>query len=486
VRGKKIIWLPLIAILIGVFFAPAKAAPGTVVRVSPSNITGLPDDTFEIQLTIENGYDVYAWGIDIQIVALERVITPIAYTEGSYLQGIGVSTNFLNAYDKLAGQVKLGCSREGPVSGVSGDGVLATITMQVLEAGTSPIDLINVKLIDSYGNLMPFKAYDGSYDGPTVNLVQKDVLPSRVIPVGTVGVFASKVKNTGTVPLYARVRWDLIRDDGVMFNAYAGQSFWTQAPPSVYLYCNGYTGSYSGWGWTEVGDAPYLNAVGDGNYLQAPDLTNYNWDPVTGENDYPAGFPIVGRFDFENLALAGRAIASVALQAYIKYDYYDENNDIDTYARPNGEVGPTTWIGSEWGTADWAWQEPRWVSGATWGPNYSTDILTQEGIDAARIRYFMYWTADNLPHGNVYLDAIRLRVNFSPVAPVEPPYVIVEPGQMVQMPAVNFYPLEYDVGTYRCTVFAEYRYFPPPPSGYAVVWNRGIKITPTFKIFVRP
>jgi len=161
--------------LIGsVFLANAKAAPGTVIRLNPSNITGLPDDVFEVQLTIENGYDVYAWGVDIQLVPLERVITQIAYVEGPYLQGIGIDTIWpIPLYDKVAGQAKIGCSRSGPVSGASGNGVLATVTFQVLEAGDSPIGLINIKLIDSYGNLMPFTAYDGSYTGPTLNLGEK-------------------------------------------------------------------------------------------------------------------------------------------------------------------------------------------------------------------------------------------------------------------------------------------------------------------------
>lgn len=487
-RGKNIIWLSVIALLLGVIAAPVVAPVGnTRVFIDPSLVYGHPegsDNTFVVELKVSTGKDVYGWGIDIQIVALERVITPIAYEEGSFLKAPGVDTYWqLPAYDKINGIIHIGCTRLGDTPGVDGDGTLAKITFQVLEAGNSPLDLVATKLIDSYGNLSPHAAVNGEYQGPVVNLVMKELPLGRSIAAGVTQVFMAKIKNEGDVPLLARVRWDLVREDGVMYNVYAGQNMWTTPPPSVYLYCNGATNNYgNGWGWVREGNAPYLNAVGDGNYVWGPDPDIY-WLNAT-ENDMPAGFPIVGRFDFEDLPLAGRAIAKVTLEAYTKYDYYDADNDLDTYAKPMGETGPTTWIGSEWGTADWGWHTVRWTA-KSWS-EYAPQLLTQAGIDAARIRYFMYWTFDGGPHGRAYIDAIRLKVDFSPISPVTPPYVIIEPHQMLQMPVMQFFTAPEDVGQYYCTCFADFRYFPPPPSAdYAQVWNRGVKVS-SFKMQVLP
>jgi len=254
VRGKNIIWLSLIALLlVPAFLDRANAAPGTIVRLTPSIINGLPGDIFELQITIENAYDLYGWGVDLEFAPLERVLSPdvLQTVAGPFLEGIGIETYWQTpVYEKTFGQLHLGCTRKGPVSGVSGNGLLATTKFNVTEAGTSPIEMVNLKLIDSYGNLMNYHAYDADYNGPTVNLVNKEVLPARVLPVGTTGVLRSKVTNLGTVPLYTRVRWDIVREDGFMVNLYAGQSYWSQPPPSVYLYVNGFTGHYGeGWGF---------------------------------------------------------------------------------------------------------------------------------------------------------------------------------------------------------------------------------------------
>jgi len=150
------------------------------------------------------------------------------------------------------------------------------------------------------------------------------------------------------------------------------------------------------------------------------------------EGEYPGYYPYTGRYDFEDLPLAGRSISGITIEAYTKYEYYDESNDLDTYMRRADEGGGSTWVGSLWGEEDWGWHTVRWTADLV--NDALPDLTTQYGIDHARVRFIMYWTADDLEHGMVWIDAMRLRIDFSPIAPITPPYVILEPGQTMQMP----------------------------------------------------
>jgi hypothetical protein len=53
------------------------------------------------------------------------------------------------------------CTLEGPVQGVRGSGVLATITFHVIDAGQSTLDLYNVTLLDANEMGIPCQVVSG-------------------------------------------------------------------------------------------------------------------------------------------------------------------------------------------------------------------------------------------------------------------------------------------------------------------------------------
>lgn len=474
-RGKTIVYMLIAVLLATPMLSLVAAAPVTNAKmfIDPAFVAGHPegeDNTFTISIKVVNAKTVYGWGIDIGIAPLERVITPTAYAEGMFLKAGGTTYWVRPTYDKTNGIIHLGATLLGVSPGVSGDGTLATIDFMVLAAGECAIELLNTKLVDNNGELLPHNAFDGYYKGPTLNLVNKEL--SQADPsVGQTLTFSSKVKNLADVDLYARTRFDLVRGDGRLEMLYSGQMYQTIAPPAEYFYIN----EYFPWicEWTLVGDAPYLDAVGDGNYI-------YHDGSVGPE--YIVWFPVCGQFGFEDIDLAGRTILRVELQAYMKGAYLDYDNDIDTYGITPTE--PTAWLGSLWGTADYAWRTVRWTEDNVF-PEIFPSVGTEEGFNALRVRYFMYWTADDLSHGPIWVDAVRLMVEYSPVSPLDGPWTIVPAGEIVDMPILTWSLLPGDEGRYKGTCHAEYRYFPPPPPDFAVIIQRSRK-TSTFTLVIKP
>jgi hypothetical protein len=492
VRGKNIIWLSLIAMMLSVSMVNVGKAPvgNTKIYIDPGRIPepgllGHAGDQYVMSVKIDNVEDLWAVGFKIHFAPYVSVMVMSELYEGNFLSEGGYwPTFFTYSVTSFAGTADVSLLRlpqpgMGRV-GASGDGTLMTFKLTILEAGEYPIELTDTILLDSQGMSMSHNVFNSYYYGVTASLVRVQVLPGRKVKVGEIMTLTSKVRNNGDVPMYVKVRFDASRaEDGRVLRLYSGQRYLGggvgEEPRHVYLYADGYTGSYSGWGWVEEGTSPFLDAVGDGNYVWAPD-PSIPWDETV--NEMPAGFPIIGRFTFQDYTLGPNDIVdNVILQAYTKYDAYDEGLDLDTYARPSGDVGPTTWVGSLWGSSTWGWQTVRWTA-TTWS-GYFPVAKTQAGLNAAKVRYFMYWTGDDLPHGNAYIDAARLRVEFASVDPVDAPMFVVLPGQEIEISVVTWNAQADHVGTYQATATIEY-------TSELFKWNSWAAAQKTFKFEIVP
>jgi hypothetical protein len=190
-------------------------------------------------------------------------------SDGGFLQPYPYITHSYNRFD---GILQVSGTLTGVQPGVSGSGTLIIIEFLVTEGGDSELHLFETVLLDS--NLQPIShnTFDGYYEGPKVDLVNKQLTRRDMYVCETIE-FKSTVKNLADVPLYTRVRFDMIRDDGAMFRFYAGQTAGKSYPGTKeqYLYVNSFD-----WGldqWVEEGTDPYLDAPGDGSYI---------WDTVNG------------------------------------------------------------------------------------------------------------------------------------------------------------------------------------------------------------
>lgn len=129
-----------------------------VVKITPQNVTACVFQDFSLNVSISNVTDLYGWEFRLNWTA--PLLATVNVTEGSFLKAGGNTFFTYNSNDTM-GHMIVDCTLLGNVLGVSGDGVLATITFGVNGEGTSPLNLYNATLIDSNVNQIPYIVSSG-------------------------------------------------------------------------------------------------------------------------------------------------------------------------------------------------------------------------------------------------------------------------------------------------------------------------------------
>ena len=301
------------------------------VLIDPVTIVGSPPkigETFTVDVKVVEVNNLYVWQAGLTFNA--AVCEALEIFEGEFLQRAGVTTLWTpGTIDNLNGQIDISaCSLTGPVPGVSGSGQLMNITFRVKESGDSTVKLTDVLLLD-----------------PSL---------SQITPVKTIWDTHARILAVGLEPSsHIRTEYYYVNE---------------RTPPSD---------------WGEIGTTPYLNAAGDGSYIEG--------------NAY---CQLSSTFGFQDISLGpDEKITEVRVEGYTKADSLDI--DFDVYD-PSYH-----WYGSLWGSALWAWQSPRWTTdpvnviypGITNPVNFNNFKLL-----------FHYYTPDGSPMGNADLDCVRLKV----------------------------------------------------------------------------
>ncbi len=444
-RGKHLAWLSLVVMLLGVALArPGFSQELPIIAVEPTDVVGVPGDLLEVDVTVTGVTDLYTYAFELHYQPALRILAAVKVIEGDFLGPITGEPEFSYDINHLAGIVKVGDTLTGDdTPGITGSGTLATIRFSVLEAGEGPLTLVNTVLIDDSldgtFDMIAHTTADGFYHGPVAELAQVRVDAGQqwfLGHPGDVATFDARVKNTlrgGTsVPLLTRVRWDLTRrDDGRVSTFWSGQSYRTTPPPDVYLYVNGINEWY--FEWDTVGTAPWLDAAGDGNY-------------IVGTSDAAFMF----WFEFEDITLGTRVIGNVVLEGYTD-GTYNSGIDYDAYANN------FAWLGSLYTTGAPSWVTPRWVS-----PDETVSVLyppamTEAGLNSFHLGLYFY-DPGHSTIGDDVVDALRLRVEFSPVDPALPPDFVLQDNDKVWLDTATWILAEEDVGFYTGIVTCYFTY----------------------------
>jgi len=454
VRGINILSVSLIAMLLGMIAVGTVTAPATatVISVQPDISTGMPGENFVVAIMIDHASGVTAWEIKMSYAPFVKVMKVVSFTEGPFLQMNlqGYPTVMAKYVDGFHGELAVGVTIVNqnpgePVTGSSGSGALVYIEFVVVEGGESPLALHDTILVGSDGMQMSHQTRDGFFTtGATAQLVDKNA-KGRVVQVGERQELYSKIKNTGVYPMYVRTMWRMTRDDGATFTQFSGQRIYPLPPRAPeYLYVDGYELFLDG--WTKVGTSPWLNAAGDGNYIEATD---------NAVNQ--------GKFTFQNFVLGSSIIASVSIEAYT-FGPYDDTNDFDAYARePMGEAAPSTWLGSFYSGGSPAWQGLRWVDTQDISTLFPA-LRTEAGVNNFKLRYVSFYTGDGLPRPAAGIDAIRLKVEFAGGLVTEQygnAFEFVQPNEVANVAPFVWDTSEGALGKYYTTAIAQYKYYDP-------------------------
>ena len=122
----------------------AQAVPLLSVTPSLSNVT--IGDVFSLDIQISGVSDLFGWQLDLGF-GPAGLLNASPATEGGFL-GAG-QTFGGGTVDNTAAMIEFMFSALSGTTGVSGDGILASISFKALAAGIATVSLGNVQLIDS-------------------------------------------------------------------------------------------------------------------------------------------------------------------------------------------------------------------------------------------------------------------------------------------------------------------------------------------------
>jgi len=159
--------LLLTSILTLIIILTTAQASGTTLYVDPAASTVNTDESFTVNVNIENVVDLFSYetklGYDPNVLEVADI------EEGSFIKDQTTSpsgTFFLTIIED--GFVHVACLTIGKYPGVSGSGTLFTVTFNVVKAGTSPLHLYDSILLDSNVTEMPHDTADGTVQA-TIN-----------------------------------------------------------------------------------------------------------------------------------------------------------------------------------------------------------------------------------------------------------------------------------------------------------------------------
>jgi hypothetical protein len=127
---------------------PASAAP--VLSIQPSAANATVGANFSLDISIAGAVDVFGFEFDLGFNP--AFFSAISITEGAFLSSNGDTTTFVpGTIDNTGGTISFtGSAINGFVPGITGGGVLATVTFNALAAVVaSPLTIFNVTLLDS-------------------------------------------------------------------------------------------------------------------------------------------------------------------------------------------------------------------------------------------------------------------------------------------------------------------------------------------------
>ena len=458
-RGKNILSLTMIVMFISVAFVNIGYAQEElpVLTVLPETIRGLPGDYFDVTITITNVEDLWAYGFTLDFAPFTSTLNVIAVIEDPWFREGSppwphpmAKTWFTYNVDTFNGEVYIGATRRAKFVdyGMSGSATLVTIKFAVVEAGRSPLDLINTELlkrievpggIPEY-ELMPHNVVNAEYLGPTATLKHpKGKITEKVWKVGDTQTFHMNVKNRGDVPLYVRVRYTLQREDGEACYIWTGQSYTGFGPQVVdTAYVDGYIDI--GWNdWNLAGPPEAMIGEPDGAYIESG-----------------GDCALQALYTFEDIDTKGRIVENVEFYGYSKCG--DTGSDIDSMINWLGGF-QLAWGNSQGGTLDWAWTNKRYYWPAYNFPEYYGFPLDQPVVEEAINTATM--AIHNYHGGWQQVDAYRMDVTYSRYTPAqgnEAAY-LVQPGETISVEPAVWFLSSYDTGHYYASATVYYSYY---------------------------
>jgi hypothetical protein len=163
---RKALLLPLLLAFVSALCLPARASADAIVSVQPPASVDA-GNTFQVNVNISGATNVYGFQFDLGYDP--TLVQAIGVTEEGFLPSGGTTFFLPGTIDNGLGSFYFnGDTLIGNISGVDGMGTLLQFDFKAIAAGTSPLTLTNIFLVDPNFNLLNESSVDGSV---TVNRV---------------------------------------------------------------------------------------------------------------------------------------------------------------------------------------------------------------------------------------------------------------------------------------------------------------------------
>jgi hypothetical protein len=142
--------------------AAGTASAGALLSIKPLDPVVAGGTVIPFTVEIADISDLYAWQFDVTFSS--SVLAAQSETEGEFLSSGGNSTFFIaGTIDNPNGIFSATADTlEDPVDGISGSGVLLSLSFLATSPGFTDVTLDNVFLLDSLGNDISFTTSDTS------------------------------------------------------------------------------------------------------------------------------------------------------------------------------------------------------------------------------------------------------------------------------------------------------------------------------------
>src|SRR5262249_5523863 len=128
---------------------PAKPAGNASVRFLPPSITANKDSNITVALVIENGSEVAAAPIGVKFDP--KVLKLIDVGRGDFFSSDGQTPVFTKNIQNEAGTALVNLSRLPQTPGMTGAGILVSLTFQAVGPGTSAVSVPNLTVSNTQG-----------------------------------------------------------------------------------------------------------------------------------------------------------------------------------------------------------------------------------------------------------------------------------------------------------------------------------------------
>jgi general secretion pathway protein D len=136
----------LLLLWLGLAGSPVVTA--TVVSIEPASNNISAGDTLSLDIKVTDVTDLYGFQFDIGFSP--SILSATAVTEGAFLPSGGSTLFIPGTIDNVLGTISFTAdSLVGPIPGVTGSDMLASVSFQAVGAGTSAVSLSNIILLDS-------------------------------------------------------------------------------------------------------------------------------------------------------------------------------------------------------------------------------------------------------------------------------------------------------------------------------------------------